>query len=84
MAINMLRFKPKNFITHVQRVLQKRLIDSSQAHLASQIIESLKALAAMRTLKFNDAANSAVRANNEDICQKDEAEPAEGGNLAKL
>ena len=36
------------------------------------------------TVKFDDGANAACRANNADICGRDEDEPAEGGNLQKL
>ena len=38
----------------------------------------------MSTVKFDDEANAACRANNEDICGRAEDAPAEGGNIEKL
>ena len=48
------------------------------------IIDKLKVSNPITTVKFDDGANAAVRANNADIVGRDEAEPAEGGNLQKL
>ena len=82
MAINMLRNNPKSFIPHIQRIYAKDLCKGSKSQAV--IVAKLKELSAMSTVKFDDQANAAVRANNEDIKSKAEDEPAEGGNLAKL
>ena len=44
----------------------------------------LKGMDSLTTVKFDEKANAAVRANNEDIKAKAEAEPVPGGNLDKL
>ena len=82
MAINLLRHSPRSFIPHVQRAHQKQLVNNSMQMKA--IIDKLKVLNPITTVKFDEGANAACRANNADICGREEAEPAEGGNLAKL
>ena len=84
MAMNLLRFKPRDFCVHVQRVMAKKLVSAADSKLAGKIIEKLKNLESMSTLKFNAQANQAVLANNEEIIARAEAVPAEGGNLDKL
>ena len=81
-AINMLRSNPRGYIPEVQRVYQKNLVKGSKSMTA--IIAKLKTLPAVTTVKFDDAANAAVRANNVDIIAKAEDAPAEGGNCTKL
>ena len=82
MAINLLRNNPRGFIPHVQRAHQKQLVSNSMQMKA--IIDKLKVLNPITTVKFDDGANAACRANNADIVGREEAEPAEGGNLQKL
>ena len=48
------------------------------------IIDKLKVMNSITTVKFDDGANAACRVNNADIVGRDEAEPECGGNLAKL
>lgn len=81
-AINMLRHNPRGFIPHVQRVHQKNLCKGSKSMGA--IIEVLKNMQKVSTVKFDDEANRAVRENNDAICQRAEDSPEEGGNQAKL
>ena len=69
-AINMLRAKPKTFVTHVQRVHQKSLTDKSKS--LSVIITALKNMSALSQLRFDDAANEAVRANNQKVTESAE------------
>lgn len=81
-AINMLRSNPKAFITHVQRVYQKGMCKGSKS--LGSIINKLKTLSALSSVKFDDKANAAVRANNQDITSRAEDQPTAGGNLDKL
>ena len=48
------------------------------------IIAKLKEASPVTIVKFDDSANAAVRANNEDIKSRAEDAPAEGGNIDKL
>ena len=49
------------------------------------IIEKLKSMQKVTTVKFDEDANSAVRQNNAAICGREEDSPPEdAGNLAKL
>ncbi len=81
-AVNMLRNNPKSFIPHVQRVHQKGMVKGTKSF--GSIINKLKSMSSVGSVKFDDKANAAVRANNEDIKGRAEAEPAQGGNLEKL
>ena len=82
-AINLLRNNPRSFIPHVQRVHQKNLCKGSKSMGA--IIQKLKNMVKVTTVKFEDKANTAVRQNNAAICGREEDSPPEdAGNLAKL
>ena len=81
-AINMLRHNPKSFIPQVQRVHQKGMVKGTKS--LNSIIMKLKEMAALSPVKFDDKANAAVRANNQEIYDREEAEPAAGGNMDKL
>ena len=48
------------------------------------IINMLKSMAKISTVKFDNEANAAVRANNTEICKKAEDAPEEGSNITKL
>ena len=61
-ALNMLRNNPRGFIPHVQRVHQKNMCKGSKS--MGPIIELLKNMAKVTTVKFDNEANAAVRANN--------------------
>ena len=50
----------------------------------NSIIQKLKSMESLSPVKFDDKANAAVRANNQEIYAREEAEPAAGGNLDKL
>ena len=82
-AINMLRNNPRGFIPHVQRVHQKNLCKGSKSMGA--IIDKLKSMTKVTTVKFDEEANAAVRGNNAAICGREEDAPSEdGSNLTKL
>ena len=81
-AINILRNNPRGFIPHVQRVHQKNLCKGSKS--MGNIIDKLKNMTKVSTVKFDHEAIRAVRSNNEAICGKAEDAPEEGGNQAKL
>ena len=84
MAINLLRHSPRSFIPHVQRVHQKGLVKGSKS--MSVIIEKLKSMTGLSTVKIDDGAKQAVRQHNEEIVAKAEDMPTDtgNGNLAKL
>ena len=48
------------------------------------IVSKLKEMQPVSPVKFDEALNNAVRANNADICGREEDAPADGGNIAKL
>ena len=48
------------------------------------IINMLKSMTKVTTVKFDNEANAAVRENNTAICGKAEDAPEEGGNITKL
>ena len=72
-AINMLRNNPRSFIPHVQRVHQKNLCKGSKS--MGPIIQILKSMAKVTTVKFEEKANQAVRQNNAAICGREEDSP---------
>ena len=85
-AINMLRWNPKSFVPHVQRVHTKglnKLPDGQQSKSMPKIIEFLKTADSRSTIKFDDGCNAAVRNNNQGICGENAVDqPEAGGNLA--
>mmetsp|Transcript_24386 Transcript_24386/g.30285 ORF Transcript_24386/g.30285 Transcript_24386/m.30285 type:complete len:146 (-) Transcript_24386:265-702(-) len=81
-AINMLRTNPQSFVRQAQATVYRGLVKKSRAvELAAECLQSM---APTQVLKFDDSCNAAVRANNEAICQAEQQEPVEGGNLAKF
>ena len=84
-AINMLRWNPKSFVPHVQRVHTKglnKLPDGKQSRQMPKLIELLKTVNPCSTVKFDDGCNAAVRNNNVDLCGENAVEkPEAGGNL---
>ena len=82
-AINMLRNNPRGFIPYVQRVHQKNLVKGSQSMNA--IINCLKNMQKVTTVKFEDRANQAVRQVNSELVAREEDSPPEiAGNMQKL
>ena len=83
LSINLLRNDPRSFIPTVQRVNKKKLVNGSKG--LRTIIQALKSMNKVPSVKFDEDANKAVRKNNKAICDIPSYSPPEdAGNLEKL